>query len=76
MVVADRERNELRWWERMVLVLFGSFLVGADAGSHWVRVIVAVAGWAVILSAVGVVELAMALYYRARRQLRSRSHVG
>lgn len=48
--------------------LFGWALVGVD-GPEILRLFCSVAGWVIIAAATGIVELAMALYYRARRRL-------
>ena len=67
------ERSEIRWWERMLLVLFALFLIGADTTVRPVALALVILGGTILLSAIGAVELAMALAYRTRSELRSRA---
>ena len=63
-----KERDDLGTWRRFALALFGLFLMGQlDRGNAFAKV-VGVFGIAVIVAACGLVELAMALWYRARRR--------
>ena len=71
--MTSRQRSELRYWERILLFLFGLTLAGVDADPTWIRITLSVVGWVIALAAIGLVELMMALYYRTRRWLRSRS---
>jgi hypothetical protein len=60
----------LRGWERYLVVVFAwVVLVQADFDPAPLAIAVRALGWLVILAAVGVVELAMALYYRALRRM-------
>lgn len=69
--MTSRQRSELRLWERMLLVLFGLTLAGIDADPDWIRITFILVGWSIVVSAIGLAELAMALYYRTRRSVRS-----
>lgn len=68
-----RSGPNLQWWERAWVALFGSFLAAANPGPSWLDVTLAVVGVAIVLAALGVVEVLMALYYRAKRHRRDRS---
>ena len=62
----------MRGWERLVVGLFGLGLTGIHSGVVAVDVPVRAFGWFVVLAALGVVEVAMALYHRRRRAARAR----
>lgn len=68
MTASARDRIELRYWERLLIALLGWMLVTVG-GAPVVQIASSVIGWAIIAAAVGAVEVAMALYYRARRRL-------
>jgi hypothetical protein len=60
-----RRRTTLRYWERLWLMVFGLVLVrGFDSPA---AAVASVCGWFIVLAAVGVVETAIALWYRGRR---------
>ena len=68
MSIVTHDRRPIRWWERTLVALFGLVLVGIHAAAPaLLGRFLLVAGWVIVAAAVGVVELAMALYYRARR---------
>lgn len=62
----------MRGWERLLVGLFGLLFVAVDTGTLVLDVLVRSVGWFVVLAALGVVELAMAIYYRSRRYIRAR----
>lgn len=69
--MAERNSNgHLRAWERAWLAVFGLFVATSDPDPAWLGVALTVVGVAIVLAAVGVVEVAMALYYRAQRRRR------
>ena len=60
--------DDLGLFRRLMLMLFGLFLAGHlkdDFGLSW---LIGVFGLLVFLAAIGVVEVAMALWYRAQRR--------
>jgi len=57
-----------------LLVVFGMFILGTDLDPYWLDLAMTAAGLAIALSAVGAVELGMALYDRTRTSRRSRRH--
>ncbi len=68
MTTAAKDPVQLRFWERLLSALFGWALVRVDGGPV-IHLVCSVAGWAIIAAAMGLVEMAMAVYYRARRRL-------
>ena len=68
-----RSGPNLQWWERAWVAVFGSFLAASSPGPAWLDVALAVVGVAIVLASLGVVEVLMALYYRAKRHGRDRS---
>jgi len=60
--------DRLRYWERLVLTLFGLMLASAGSGAPLGSVL-RVGGWIVVVAALGFVEVLLAGYYRARRWL-------
>ena len=63
-----RGRTELHYWERLVLLVFGLSVMGIDSDADWVLAF-RIIGALIAAAAIGLVELAMALWYRARRSL-------
>lgn len=61
-------KRRLRGWERAWLAVFGLFVAASNPDPDWLGVTLAVVGVAILFAAVGVVEVAMALYYRAQRK--------
>jgi len=65
---AVSQGDDLGLFRRLLLAIFGLFLAGnlaADNGLLW---LIGAFGLLVFLAAVGVVELAMALWYRSQRR--------
>jgi hypothetical protein len=60
----------IRFWERLLVAAFGLMLVGSELPSRW-DILTRAFGWMIVAAAVGLVELAMAGYYRARGWMRS-----
>ncbi len=58
--------HELRFWERLLLAVFGGMLIGAHLHPVW-DIAMRSLGWVIIGSALGVTELLMACYFRLRR---------
>lgn len=67
-VGSRRSGPSLQWWERAWVAVFGSFVAASNPGPAWLNVALAVVGVAVVLAALGVVEVLMALYHRAKRR--------
>ena len=55
----------IRFWERLLVAALGLMLVGSELPSRW-DILTRAFGWIIVAAAVGLVELAMAGYYRAR----------
>jgi hypothetical protein len=56
--------------ERLVVAAFGLMLVGSELPSRW-DILTRASGWIIVAAAAGLVEFAMAAYYRARGWIRS-----
>ena len=67
----SRERDEIGYVGRLAVSLLGMMLLGGLWSDDVVGVVVGLIGLALVACATGLVELAMALWYRAsrRRQL-------
>ena len=63
-----RRGDDLRLWQRAVLMWFGLFLAGGLQSSFLLWRLVGVFGLLVFAAALGLVELAMALWYREQRR--------
>lgn len=63
---AGDDRYRLHYWERLLLAIFGLMLANASVGGPW-GTLLRGGGWIVVAAALGVVEVLMAAYYRARR---------
>ena len=61
-------RDDLGLFRRALLMLFGLFLAGNLKGGVGLAWLVGVFGLLVFLAAFGVIELAMAVWYRAQRR--------
>jgi hypothetical protein len=66
------QHTTIRFWERLLAATFGLMLVGSELPSRW-DILTRASGWIIVAAAVGLVELAMAAYYRARGWTRSSS---
>ena len=69
--VTGRQGSDLQWWERTLLVLFGLWLSATEFGPSWLDAALGVAGLAIVMAAVGAVEVVMALYYRTQHRRRA-----
>ncbi len=67
MTTAVRDHRQIRGWERMLITILGFMLVGGSSAPAPWGYLMPIVGWTIVAAAVGVVELAMALWYRARR---------
>lgn len=63
---ADDDRNRLHYSERLVLIVFGLMLAGADVGGP-AGTLFRGCGWVVVAAAAGVIEVFIAGYYRMKR---------
>jgi hypothetical protein len=68
--VEHAQHAPLRFWERLVVAAFGLMLVGSELPSRW-DILTRASGWIIVAAAAGLVEFAMAAYYRARGWIRS-----
>jgi hypothetical protein len=63
-----RQRDDLGLWRRSVLMLFGLFLSAGLNSSSLFPQLLGVFGLLVFVAALGLVEWAMALWYREQRR--------
>ena len=63
-----RQRDDLGLWRRAVLMVFGLFLSAGLNSSSFFSQLLGLFGLLVFVAALGLVELAMALWYREQRR--------
>jgi len=69
MTTAVHDQRQIRGWERTLIAIVGLMLVGGSASPAPWGYLMPIVGWTIVAAAVGVVELAMAVWYRFRRAL-------